>query len=172
MFTLSRGILNRLLLAAGLGLISISAQAEAAYPTKPIHMVVPYPPGGPTDLIARVIAVNLGERLGQPVVVENKPGASGMIGADMVAKAAPDGYTLLANASIHIINPSLYAKPRYDAIKDFAPISNFADVPLVLLVNPKLPANSVQELMALAKSSPQPMAFASTGNAAAQHLAG
>lgn len=157
--------------AAGLLLLSFGLHAET-YPARPIRLVVPFPPGGPTDVLARIVATRLAEKLGQGVVVDNKPGASGMIGADMVAKAAPDGYTLLANASIHVINPSLYAKPRYDAIADFAPIGNLADVPLVLVVNPQVPARSVQELIALAKSAKPPLSFASSGNATAQHLSG
>lgn len=157
--------------AAGLSLLPLGLRADI-YPAKPIRLVVPFPPGGPTDVLARIVGTRLAERLGQGVIVDNKPGASGMIGADMVAKAAPDGYTLLANASIHVINPSLYAKPRYDAIADFAPISNLADVPLVLVVNPHVPARSVQELIALAKSAKPPLSFASSGNATAPHLAG
>lgn len=157
--------------AAGLLLLSFGLHAET-YPARPIRLVVPFPPGGPTDVLARIVATRLAEKLGQGVVVDNKPGASGMIGADMVAKAAPDGYTLLVNASIHVINPSLYAKPRYDAIADFAPIGNLADVPLVLVVNPQVPARSVQELIALAKSAKPALSFASSGNATAQHLSG
>ena len=135
-------------------------------------MIIPYPPGGPTDILGRIVAQNLTEKLGQQVVVENKPGASGMIGADLVAKAPPDGYTLLANASIHVINPSLYKNPTYDAIKDFTPVSLIADVPLVLVVAPELPVKSVKDLIALAKSSSGKLNFASSGNAAAPHLAG
>jgi tripartite-type tricarboxylate transporter receptor subunit TctC len=167
--TQRRGLL--IAAAACMALLPIGLRAEA-YPTRPIRLVVPFPPGGPTDLLARIVATRLAERLGQSVVVDNKPGASGMIGAELVAKAAPDGYTLLVNASIHVINPSLYAKTRYDAIADFAPISNLADVPLVLVVNPKLPARTVQELIALAKSGQPPLSFASSGNATAPHLAG
>jgi tripartite-type tricarboxylate transporter receptor subunit TctC len=165
---------RRLLLAAvvsSLGVLPLAVRAQD-YPARPIRLVVPFPPGGPTDVLARIVAIRLGERLGQPVVVDNKPGASGMIGADMVAKAAPDGYTLLANASIHVINPSLYPKTAYDAIADFAPVSNLADVPLVLAVHPKLAARSVKELVALAKSSKTSLAFASAGNATSQHLSG
>src|SRR5262245_27423843 len=142
------------------------------YPRKPVRMIIPYPPGGPTDILGRIVAQNLTEKLGQQVVVENKPGASGMIGADLVAKAPPDGYTLLANASIHVINPSLYKNPSYDAIKDFTPVSLIAEVPLVLVVAPELPVKSVKDLIALAKSSSGKLNFASSGNAAAPHLAG
>ena len=142
------------------------------YPSRPIRLVVPFPPGGPTDVLARIVAPRLAERLGQPVVIDNKPGASGMVGADAVAKAAPDGHTLLVNASIHVINPSLYPKQPYDAIADFAAVSNLADVPLVLAVNPKVPAQSVKELVALARSAKTTLAFASAGNATSQHLSG
>lgn len=162
-----------LLKVAGAALAGIHLAARAdTWPSRPIRLVIPYPPGGPTDVLGRIVAVRLGERLGQPFIVDNRAGASGMIGADMVAKAPGDGYTLLVNASIHVINPALYAKPRYDAITDFAPVSNLADVPLVLVVNPQLPARSVKELIALAKSSKTPINFASSGNAAAPHLAG
>jgi tripartite-type tricarboxylate transporter receptor subunit TctC len=142
------------------------------YPSRPIRLVVPFPPGGPTDVLARIVAPRMAERLGQPVVIDNKPGASGMVGADAVAKAAPDGHTLLVNASIHVINPSLYPKQPYDAIADFAAVSNLADVPLVLAVNPKVPAQSVKELVALARSAKTTLAFASAGNATSQHLSG
>ena len=123
-------------------------------------------------MLGRIVAQKLSERLGQSVVVDNKPGASGMIGADIVAKAAPDGYTLLVNASLHVINPSLYEKPRYDAIADFTPLSNLADVPLVLVVNSKAPVQTVKELIAWIKLSKTPVNFASSGNATAPHLAG
>lgn len=170
---ISSALRRRLLavVAAGLAALPLVAAAQS-YPARPIRLVVPFPPGGPTDVLARIVAIRLGERLGQPVIIDNKPGASGMIGADLVAKAAPDGYTLLANASIHVINPSLYPKTAYDAIADFAPVSNLADVPLVLAVNPKVAARSVAELVALARSSKNPLAFASAGNAASQHLSG
>lgn len=158
-------------LAATLSLPQAWVRAET-YPSRPIRLVVPFPPAGPTDLLARIVATRLSQKLGQPVVIENKPGASGMLGAEAVAKAPPDGYTLLVNASIHVINPSLYAKPRYDAIADFAPVTNLADVPLVLVVSPKLQVNTVKELIALAKSSRTPFNFASSGNATAPHLAG
>jgi tripartite-type tricarboxylate transporter receptor subunit TctC len=152
--------------------VGLLAQASFAqdYPNKPIKMITPYPPGGPTDVLARAISQKLGERLGQPIIIDNRPGASGMIGADLVAKAPPDGYTLLANASIHVINPSLYKSPPYDAIKDFAPVSLIAEVPLVLVVNADLGVKTVKELIALGKT--KPLNFASSGNGSAQHLAG
>ena len=164
-------LLARILGTALLGLMPFVAPAQD-YPRKPIRMIIPYPPGGPTDILGRIVAQNLTEKLGQQVVVENKPGASGMIGADLVAKAPPDGYTLLANASIHVINPSLYKNPTYDAIKDFTPVSLIADVPLVLVVAPGVPVKSVKDLIALGKSSSGKLNFASSGNAAAPHLAG
>jgi tripartite-type tricarboxylate transporter receptor subunit TctC len=157
--------------AAGLAALHTGLHAQG-YPARPVRLVVPFPPGGPTDLLARIVATRLGEKLGQPVHIDNKPGASGMIGAEMVAKAAPDGYTLLANASLHVINPSLYPKTRYDAIADFVPVSNLADVPLVLVVNSQVPAKNVQDLVALAKAGKPALSFASSGNATAPHLAG
>jgi tripartite-type tricarboxylate transporter receptor subunit TctC len=157
--------------AASLVAVTFGARADA-YPSRPIRLMVPFPPGGPTDVLARIVAPRLAERLGQGVIIDNKPGASGMVGADAVAKAAPDGYTLLVNASIHVINPSLYPKQPYDAIADFAAVSNLADVPLVLAVNNKVPARSVKELVALARSAKTPLAFASAGNATSQHLSG
>lgn len=142
------------------------------FPNRPVKVIIPFPPGGPTDVLGRLVAQKLSERLGQSFVVDNKPGASGMIGADMVAKSPPDGYTLLVNASLHVINPSLYEKTRYDAIADFTPLSNLADVPLVLVVHPQTPVNNIKELIAWVKSSKTPINFASSGNATAPHLAG
>jgi len=165
----TRGRMALLLAACALAVAAPPAMAQD-YPQKPIKMITPYPPGGPTDVLARAISQKLSERLGQPIVIDNRPGASGMIGADLVAKAAPDGYTLLANASIHVINPSLYANPPYDAIRDFAPVSQIAEVPLVLVVNPALGVKTVRELIAKAKASP--LNFASSGNGSAPHLAG
>ncbi len=162
----------QLLAALLLGCLPLALAAQGAYPHKPIRMIVPYPPGGPTDVLGRIVAQKLSESLGQQVVVENRPGASGMIGAELVAKAAPDGYTLLTNASIHVINPSLYPKMNFDALRDFAPVSLIAQVPLILVVNPGLPVKSVQELIALGKAEPNRLNFGSSGNAAAPHLAG
>lgn len=148
------------------------AQTAATFPNQSIHMVVPYPPGGPTDITARVVAAEMMKTLGQNVVVDNRPGASGMIGSEMVTKAAPDGYTLLANASIHVINPSVYPDMRFDAIKDFTPITQLAQVPLVLVVPANSPIKSVKDLVEYARANPGKVNFGSAGSASAQHLAG
>jgi tripartite-type tricarboxylate transporter receptor subunit TctC len=161
-----------LLALAALAGAGVGAAAAQAWPAKPVRLVVPYPPGGPTDVLARIVAVRLSEALGQPFAIDNKPGASGMIGAAEVAKALPDGYTLLSNASIHVINPSLYPKTAFDAIADFAPVTQLASVPLILVVNNDLPVRSVRDLIAYAKANPGKLNFASSGNAAAPHLAG
>jgi len=149
-----------------------AAAQAAAYPNKAIRMVVPYPPGGPTDLTARVVAAEMSKTLGQAIVVDNKPGASGMIGAELVARAEPDGYTFLANASLHVINPHLYPDMRFDALKDFAPITQLAAVPLVLVVPNSLPVHSIKDLVDYGKKNPGKLNFASSGSASAQHLAG
>ncbi len=148
------------------------AQTTGVYPNQSIRMVVPYPPGGPTDITARVVAAEMSKTLGQSVVIDNRPGASGMIGSEMVTKAASDGYTLLANASIHVINPSVYPDMRFDAIKDFAPITQLAQVPLVLVVPANSPIKSVKDLVEYAKANPGKVNFGSAGSASAQHLAG
>ncbi len=146
--------------------------AAGAFPSKPIRMVIPYPPGGPTDVLGRIVAAKLPELLGQQVVVDNKPGASGQIGAGDVARAAPDGYTLLANASIHVINPHVYSKPLVDALKDFTPVALIGIVPLVMVVPPSQSARDVKEFIAWAKANPGKVNFASSSTASAQHLAG
>ncbi len=148
-----------------------SAGAQG-YPKAPIRVVVPYPPGGPTDVVGRVVTTRLGEALGQPLVVDNKAGASGMVGAALVAKAPADGYTLLVNASIHVINPYVYASAPYDAFRDFEPVTQLVDVPLVLVVGSQLPVRNVQELIAWAKAHPGQVNFGSAGNASSQHLSG
>ncbi|MEC3766149.1 tripartite tricarboxylate transporter substrate binding protein [Cupriavidus sp. SS-3] len=160
-----------LVLSAASALLPAAAGAQE-FPQHPVRMVLPYPAGGPTDLLARVVAVKMGESLGQGVVVDNKPGASGMIGAEAVARAAADGYTILANASLHVINPSIQPKMRYDAFKDFVPITQLADVPLVLVVNNASPVKTVQDLIAYARREGGALNFGSAGNASAQHLAG
>ncbi len=164
-----RHVLQTLGSSLAFGTLPVWAQE---FPSRPVKVIIPFPPGGPTDVLGRIVAQKLSERLGQSFVIDNKPGASGMIGADMVAKSQADGYTLLVNASLHVINPSLYDKTRYDAIADFTPLSNLADVPLVLVVNSQTPAQTVKELIAWVKSSKTPVNFASSGNATAPHLAG
>ena len=142
------------------------------FPSRPVRVVVPYPPGGPTDVIVRVIANRLPETLGQQVVVENRAGASGMIGADLVAKSPPDGYTLLVNPSIHVILPSLVPKMPFDAIKDFTHITLLVSVPLFLVVNDSLPVKNVRELIAYAKANPGKLNFASASSGSSSQLAG
>jgi tripartite-type tricarboxylate transporter receptor subunit TctC len=151
-----------------------SEQATAqTFPTKPVRLVVPFPPGGPLDAVGRGIADKLTQMWGQPVVVDNKPGAGGNIGADLVAKAPPDGYTVVMGAlSTHAVNPSLFATMPYDAVKDFAPITLVAITPNVLVVNPSLPVNSVKDLIAYAKANPGKLSFGSGSNGSAGHLAG
>jgi tripartite-type tricarboxylate transporter receptor subunit TctC len=146
--------------------------AAQPFPSKPIRLVVTYPAGGGADLMARLIAPKMAETLGQPVVVENKPGASGQIGAGEVARAAPDGYTLGLDAANHAVNPSLFPKLPYDPEKAFHPISLLVQFPNVLVVTPSFAARNVQELIAMAKARPGTIAFASSGNGSAQHLAG
>ena len=148
------------------------AQTPSSWPLKPITLVVTYPPGGGADLMARLIAPKLGEALGQPVVVENKPGASGQIGAAAVAKAVPDGHTLMLDASSFAVNPALYPKLPYDTDKAFRPIGLIALFPNVVLVNAQFSAKSVADLVAMAKVRKDAVAFASSGNGSAQHLAG
>ena len=162
------------ILCAGmlLTLAATAAQAQA-YPARPIRFVVPYAPGGPLDLIARAIGQKLTEATGQAVVVDNKPGAGGNIGADIVAKAAPDGYTIVMGAvATHAINPTLYPKIPYDPVKDFTPVAMVAVVPNVLVVNPILPVKSVKELIDFAKAKPSYLNFASGSTGSTGHLAG
>ncbi|HTQ00725.1 MAG TPA: tripartite tricarboxylate transporter substrate binding protein [Casimicrobiaceae bacterium] len=146
--------------------------AEDAYPAKAVTMIVPFPPGGGTDTGARWIAQELGKKWGKAVVVDNKPGAAGMIGADIVSRAKPDGYTIMmANAQTIAINPSLYKRLPYDPDTAFAPISLVAELPLVLLVNASLPVKTTQEFIALAKSKPGELTYSSAGNGSSTHLA-
>ena len=148
------------------------AQATASYPNKPVTLVVTYPPGGGADAMARLLAPKMAEALGQNVLVENKPGAGGQIGAAAVAKAAPDGYTLMLDASSFAVNPSLYPKLPYDTLKAFKPIGVVALFPNVVLVNSNFSAQSVSDLIAIAKRSKDSVSYASSGNGSAQHLAG
>jgi len=156
-----------------LSLSPLLPAAEQPYPSRPIRLVVPFPAGGPLDVIARAIGQKLSLAWGQPVVIDNRPGAGGNIGADLVAKSAPDGYTILEGAlSTHAVNVSLYSKMPYDPIRDFAPITLVAVTPNVLVLNPSVPANSVAELISYARANPGKLAFGSGGNGSAGHLAG
>ena len=151
---------------AGFALLATLGVAHAqTYPNKPIRIIIAQAPGSATDVISRVVGNRLSEALGQPIVVEARPGAGGAVGTEAAARSAPDGYTLfMGNNSTHGSNPAVYPKLPYDAVKDFAPISFVASVPYVLVVEPSLPANSVQELIAFAKSRPGKMNYASAGN--------
>jgi len=155
-----------------LGFVATAAMAQT-WPAKPVTLVVPFPPGGTTDVLARALADRLQPVLGQPVVVESKPGAGATLGADHVAKSKPDGYTLLVGAVHHTIASSVYKKLPYDFQRDFAPVTTVALVPNVLSVNPAVtPVNSVAELVALVKKQPGTLAYGSNGNGTAQHLIG
>ena len=158
----------------GLALVACAISATAqSWPSKPIRYVVPFPPGGATDIIARAVAVELSKSLGQQVVVDNRAGAGGNIGADIVAKAAPDGYTMLmGTVGTHGINVSLYSKLPYDAVRDFAPVTLVAGVPNVLEVHPSVSATTVKELIAYARANPGKLNFASSGNGTSIHLSG
>jgi len=159
-------------LALALLLAAACHAAQAQYPNRPVKMIVPFPPAGATDIVGRILAQKLGERLGQPVVVENKPGAGGAIGSDFVAKSAPDGYTLLmATSSTHSIGPVLQKLP-YDPLKDFAPVTHVANVPNVLIVSPQLPVGTMGEFIAYAKARPGQLNFASSGVGTIVHLNG
>ena len=147
------------------------ADSAIGYPTKPVRLVVPWPPGGGTDVFARVIGQKLGERLGYTVVVDNRPGASGNVGAEMVAKLPPDGYTIMLATITLATNPSMYKALNFEPLKDFAPITLVAGVPHVLVVSPTLAANSVKDLIALAKAEPGKLNYASAGNGSPFHLA-
>ena len=165
-------MLRRLLFVAACALAATGAIAQS-YPAKPVRMVVGFPPGGGTDVVARVIAQKLTEWWGQPVTVENRAGATGTIGADVVAKSQPDGYTLImGHVNSHAIAPNLFAKLPYDPIKDFTAAAYVGYVPNVLAVHPSVNAKSVKELVALLKSKPGQLNYASSGNGSTQHLAG
>jgi tripartite-type tricarboxylate transporter receptor subunit TctC len=171
------GLMSRLALALVLATGTVGAAfaqpgAEARWPEKPIRMIVPLPAGSAVDIVARLICLKLGERLGQTIVVENRAGASGALAADAVAKAAPDGYTLgMATSTTHVTTAILNAKLPYDPVKDFVPVAMIGVVPYVLTVSPSLPAKSLAELLALAKSKPKTLSYSSVGNASLAHLA-
>jgi tripartite-type tricarboxylate transporter receptor subunit TctC len=164
-------VFPRLLFAAAVACGLIAEAAAQAYPTKPVTIVASAAPGGGVDLITRLVAQALSQEWKQPVVVENRSGAGGMIGTEYVAKAPPDGYTLLTVSLSHATNPSLYRKMAYDTLADFTPLSLLAKLPVVLVVNKSLPVNSVKELIAYAKAHPGKLTCGSGGNGTSQHLA-
>jgi tripartite-type tricarboxylate transporter receptor subunit TctC len=170
-------VMSRRAIAAGLTLLlSLFASGQAGaqnYPTKPIRMIVPFPPGGGNDVIARVVAQKLGVRLGQSVVVDNRAGANGIVGLTAVKQAPADGYTLgIAAAGPMAVNPSLYEKLSYDPVKDFEPITNMVIYPLLLVAHPSVPAKNMRELLELARAKPGSLNFASPGSGNSGHLAG
>jgi tripartite-type tricarboxylate transporter receptor subunit TctC len=164
--TIHRRFLTGLLLA----FMATSVWAQS-WPTRPVRMIIAFPPGGPTDLVSRVLAQRLSEQLGQQVIVDNKPGAGGNLAAELAARATPDGYTIFYNTSAIVIGPALYGKVNYDTLKDFAPVALTASVPMVLVVNPQLPARSVKEFLDLAKSRPGALNYSSSGTGTITHLA-
>ncbi len=155
-----------------LGAVLAGNAMAQSYPNKPVKLIVPFAPGGFTDVVARILGQKLSVAMGQQFVVENKPGAGSTIGTDFVAKAAPDGYTLVMVSSTHVISPWIYKTMPYDPIKSFAVVSKLVDSPYVLLVNPKVAANNVQDFIKLAKAAPDTIHYASSGNGSAQHLMG
>lgn len=164
--------LRRTVLACALGLAAFGAAAQS-YPSRPVKIVVPFGPGGFTDVVARILAQKLGAAMGGSFVVENKPGAGSTIGTDQVAKAAPDGYTLVMISSTHTISPSIYKAMPYDPIKSFTPITKLVDSAYVLVINPtKLQTANVKDLIAQAKAKPDAITYASSGNGSTQHLMG
>jgi tripartite-type tricarboxylate transporter receptor subunit TctC len=164
--------MKRLIATIATVLMASVAVAQEAYPSKPIRMILPFPPGNPTDASGRLVAERMSAILGQPVVVENRAGAGGIPGTEVVARAAPDGYTIGSVATSHSINPSLYPKMPYDTLRDLVMVSHTVNLKNVLVAHPSVPANSVKELIALAKSRPGTLTFASAGNGQSNHLSG
>ena len=167
----------RFRLVAGAVLTALAASlsvpvAAQTYPSKPVRLIVPFAPGGFTDVVARILGQRLSVSMGQQFIIENKAGAGSTIGTDFVAKSAPDGYTLVMISTTHVISPWIYKSMPYDPIKGFVPVTKLVDSPYVLLVNPKVPARNVQEFIALAKASPDTLRYASSGNGSSQHLMG
>ena len=164
------------MLGMGLAVILLLAQTVSAkpldFPAKPVTIIVPAPPGGTADISMRIIAHKLGENLGQQIIVDNRPGAGGIIAAQLAVKAAPDGYTVLMNYTSHAVNPSLYKKMPYDSVKDFAPVTLLGRTPLVLAINPGVPAKTVAEFIAYAKANPGKLNYGSAAIGGASHLGG
>jgi len=161
-----------LAMAPALSPCPVSAQTPDAWPSKPLRFILPFPPGGGTDILGRIISERLSANLGQPVVTENRGGAGGNVGAEAAAKSAPDGYTIVLVAPSLTISPSLYSKLNYDPVKDFAPVSLVATVPNVMVTHPSVPANTLAEFIRLAKTKPGEMNFGSGGSGTSNHLAG
>lgn len=162
----------KFVLTASLLTLAMGTAFAQAYPTKPVKLIVPFAPGGFTDVVARILGQKLSIAMGQQFVVENKAGAGSTIGTDYVAKAPPDGYTLVMISTTHVISPWIYKNMPYDPIRSFTAISKLVDSPYVLLVNPKVPARNVQELIALAKAAPDTIHYGTSGNGSSQHLMG
>ena len=156
--------------AAGAAMLAAAPASSQSYPGRPVRIVVPYPPGGGTDIVARTLAQKLTETVGQPVIVDNRAGANGIIGTDQVAKSKPDGYTLLIAIASHAINATLYPKLPYDTTSDLSAVSLLAEYPYVITVHPSLPVKSVKELIAFAKARPNQLSYASSGNGSGPHL--
>jgi tripartite-type tricarboxylate transporter receptor subunit TctC len=167
---------NRLVARAvavlSLALYAGAAQAQTPYPVKPVRFIVPFPAGSGTDIIARLVAIKLSDSLKQQVVIDNRPGASTIIGTDIVAKAPPDGYTIIIASNNHAINSALFAKLPFDPVKDFAAVGQLALLPFILVVHPSTPVKSVKDLIALARANPGKLTYASTGNGTPPHVAG
>ena len=152
--------------------LPMTVAVAADYPAKPVHIISPYTPGGGNDVICRAVAVRLGPIMGQPAVVENKPGANTIIGTDYVAKSPPDGYTMILVPSAHTVNPHLYEKLPYDSVRDFTPITQVGSAPLLLVVNTSLPIKSIRDLIQAAKGKPNEITYGTSGSGSAGHLAG
>ena len=168
-----RSVVTALSIAAtGIGLPWTAQAQSAAYPDKPVRFVVPYPPGGGTDVIARIVQERFQALLGQPILIDNKGGAGGSVGTELVARAAPDGYTVLFTLSSHTINPAIFPKLTFDTVKDFESVGLVASLPQILVANPQVPANTIAELVALAKAKPDSLSYASVGSGSPGHLAG
>ncbi len=165
----SASLLRPIFAAAVLGAAALGVQAQQ-YPAKPVRMIVPFPPGGNTDIIARIVAPEMGRALGQQIVIDNRGGAGGAIGTEVASRTPPDGYTLLMVSAGHVINPAMAKKLPYDSIKDFAPISIVADVPTAFVVHPSLPVKTVKEFIALAKSRPGELNYSTAGRGTVGHL--
>ncbi len=166
------GITRRRMVALSAAALPVLADAQSGYPDRAVRFVVPYPPGGGTDVIARIVQGRFQQALGQSIVIENRGGAAGALGTDVVAKSAADGYTVLFTLSSHTINPAILSKLSFDTQKDFEPVGMVASLPQILVAHPAVPASTVAELVALAKAKPGTLSFASVGNGSPGHLAG